>query len=237
MSRLESYLVEGINDKGILRAIFLAGNSGSGKSYTMSKIRSGSVDARIVNTDKIFEFLGLSNVAKSKILTVGQLNLYMDSMLPLIVDGTSTNSSTTLKRKAILETVGYKTGMIFVNCSLETSLQRAKDRGEKMGRNVPPEIVRKSYESMSKVKPIYKSAFDFYLEIDNNDGELTDEVILAAFKKAVGFFNSPLTPKGQGVVDKMIEQGWKYLSDGVYDRTFIQELASNWYDIIGGHSI
>jgi len=237
MSRLESYLVEGINDKGILRALFLAGNSGAGKSYTMSKIRSGNIDARVANTDKFYEFFGNSDVAKSKILTVSQLEMFIDSMLPLVVDGTSTNSSTTLKRKAILETVGYKTGMIFVDCSLETSLQRAKERGERMGRVVPPEIVRKSHESMSKVKPVYKSAFDFYLEIDNNDGELTDEVILAAFKKATGFFNSPLSPKGQDNVDKMMEQGWKYLTDGIYDQAFIKQLASNWYDNVGGHSI
>jgi predicted ABC-type ATPase len=235
--RLEQYINEGIMDKGILKAVFLAGNSGAGKSYVLSKIKVGSIEARIVNTDKIFEWQGNQNVAKAKMLTVSQLQLYVDSMLPLVIDGTSTDSSSTLKRKAILETLGYRSGMIFVNCSLETSLKRAKIRGEQMGRIVPPEIVTKAYEAMVKVKPIYKSAFEFIFEVNNDDGELTDELVMQGFRKSLGFFNGPLGPKGQDIVDKMKERGWKYLSEGIYDKAFIQQVCDNWYSIKGGHSI
>lgn len=235
--RLETYISEGINDKAILKSIFLAGNSGAGKSYVLSRIKSGNIDARIVNTDKIFEWQGNQNVAKAKLLTVNQLQLYVDSMLPLVIDGTSTNASTTLKRKAILETLGYRTGMVFINCSLETSLERARIRGEKTGRIVPPEIVTRAYEAMAKVKPVYRSAFEFIVEIDNDIGELSDEVILNGFRKTIGFFNGPYSPKGQEIINRMKDMGWKYLSDGVYDLAFIQQVCDNWYDVKAGHSI
>jgi len=35
----------------------------------------------------------------------------------------------------------------------------------------------------------------------------------------------------------MKENGWKYLSDGVYDKTFISQVVSNWYKEKSGHSI
>jgi len=231
--RLDNFVNEGINDIGILHAVFMAGAPGSGKSHSLQKIKSGQIDARLVNTDKFFEFLGNTNIQKSKILTLGQLRLYIDSMLPLFVDGTSTNSSTTLKRKALLETIGYKTGMIFVNCELETSLERARKRK----RIVPDEIVIKSYEAMEKIKPIYKSAFDFFTEINNNDSDLDDNAVIKAFRKTTNFFTSEPSQKGKEIIEKMKSENWKYLTDGIYNEAFFGQIISNWYDVIGGHSI
>jgi len=42
--RLEDYITEGINDKGIFKACFMCGSAGSGKSYTLSKVKSGSIE-------------------------------------------------------------------------------------------------------------------------------------------------------------------------------------------------
>ena len=47
---------ESINDKGILKAIFVVGLPGSGKSYTVQRLR-GTVSPVVVNTDKVAEFL------------------------------------------------------------------------------------------------------------------------------------------------------------------------------------
>ena len=53
--RLENYLIsEGINDKGIFKACFMCGHPGAGKSYTLTKIKSGIIEPRIVNIDKAF---------------------------------------------------------------------------------------------------------------------------------------------------------------------------------------
>ena len=62
MTRLKTYIQEdiiseGINDKGIFKACFMAGTPGSGKSYVISKISDGAIEPRIVNSDKMTEFL------------------------------------------------------------------------------------------------------------------------------------------------------------------------------------
>jgi len=49
--KLRDYLTEGIHDKGIFKACFMSGSAASGKSYVISKIQSGFVEPRIVNTD------------------------------------------------------------------------------------------------------------------------------------------------------------------------------------------
>jgi hypothetical protein len=54
MTRLFQYiqeLNESINDKGIFKAVFMSGSSASGKSYVISKITSGQIQPRMVNSD------------------------------------------------------------------------------------------------------------------------------------------------------------------------------------------
>jgi hypothetical protein len=52
MSRLMEYIMnEGIQDKGIFKACFMSGSAASGKSYVITKITSGQINPRIVNTD------------------------------------------------------------------------------------------------------------------------------------------------------------------------------------------
>lgn len=89
----EFLLLEGINDKGIFKSVFMSGSPGSGKSYVIKKIKSGMIDAKIVNTDKYTEFLGVhipwAKVRdKVKRLTINEFALYLNGMLPLWVDGT-----------------------------------------------------------------------------------------------------------------------------------------------------
>ena len=52
----EFLLNESINDKGILKAIFVVGLPGAGKSYTISNLK-GQISPKIVNTDATLEFL------------------------------------------------------------------------------------------------------------------------------------------------------------------------------------
>lgn len=96
---LEKLLInESIEDKGILKSCFMSGTPGAGKSFVISKIKSGSIEPRIVNTDKFTEFIAnylnidVSNVSGKnwhyfesdiKRLTSSQLALYINSLLPL----------------------------------------------------------------------------------------------------------------------------------------------------------
>lgn len=44
------FLTESINDKGKFKAIFIIGIPGSGKTYTISKLK-GIISPRVINTD------------------------------------------------------------------------------------------------------------------------------------------------------------------------------------------
>ena len=64
MLNLKQLLTEGVFDKGILKAVFMAGGPGSGKSYVASqlfgippKINVSMSGLKTVNSDTEFEFL------------------------------------------------------------------------------------------------------------------------------------------------------------------------------------
>jgi predicted kinase len=246
--RLIKFLVEGIEDKGIFKAVFLAGHPGSGKSYALKKINVGTVEPRVVNTDKAFlkkaqvERLGNPDAFERfrehwdkgwplvrddvKRVNKSQLSLYINSMLPLAVDGTSNSVAQVNRRKGLLEGFGYDTAMIWVDTDLETSLRRAAGRE----RHVDPEFIEQSYELVKSSIPFYKKNFQTFLRIPNNDGELTDDIIKKAFNKMNKFFNSPvLNPVGKKYIEQMRENGWKYLSPNVRDMSDIKKVVSVWY--------
>ena len=65
MVKLKQLLTEGVFDKGVLKAVFMAGGPGSGKSYVASQIFgipkqvnvSMPYGLKTVNSDTEFEFL------------------------------------------------------------------------------------------------------------------------------------------------------------------------------------
>lgn len=236
--RLEKFMVvEGINDKGIFKAVFLAGHPGAGKSYVLDRIKSGSIDPRWVNTDKVFPLFKkwwntdwplIGN--KVRIVNRNQLSGYINSMLPLAIDGTAGKVSTLMRRKSILESMGYDTAMIFVNTSLETAIERAFERGQKTKRDVDPDFIESIYTDVQKHKNYYRGRFDTWIEVDNDKGELTNEVINNVFKFVVKFYNSPIqNPIGREKVEKMIKNGWKYLDPNITSIDIIKNTISGWY--------
>ena len=231
--KFKEFINESINDKGILKSIFLAGQPGAGKSYTIQSIKSGQFEPRVVNIDKFVEqSKAYDNDTWSeqgdhlKVLTKSQLALYLNGLLPLWVDGTSSSPSAVIRRKGIVGSLGYDTGMVWVECSLETALRRAATRERK----VDPEHIKKTFENMARMKPYYKSEFKYFLEINNDDGELTNELLVDAFRKTTQFFASPVeNPMGTELINKMKSGQLKYLTDGVYSLEQIQRLVDSWY--------
>ena len=55
MLKLVDLLTEGIHDKGIFKAVFLAGGPGSGKSTVVKQLALNALGFKTVNTDKAFE--------------------------------------------------------------------------------------------------------------------------------------------------------------------------------------
>lgn len=234
-------LIESINDKGIFKALFIVGMPYAGKSYTVTQI-SGDISPRIVNTDRPLEHLAkmkgvdLSKevedsilhglVDKSKLLNSKLLINYIDSMLPLIVDGTSADISNILQRIGTLQYFGYDVGIIFVNVSLETALNRRENSGRE--RSVPQEFIKFVGEKYEEDKEYLKKNIRDIYEVDNN-GVLTDNVIKKLYNHAKDFYSAPIeNPIGNRHLKKLKEARGKYLHD-VLDENEIKNRVVTWY--------
>jgi len=230
MNETTSLLTESVNDAGRFKAIFMAGTAGSGKSYILTKIKSGTVEPRIVNVDKFTEFLDIENIPavydRSKIISKNQLVQYFNGILPLFIDTTAANPNRLRARLNVLDEIGYDYAMIFVNTSLDTALQRANNRQRKVDQSVIVDYHKK----LQKLKNDVKGYFNFNMEINNDDNELTDDVIKKAFKRISYFYDAPIeNPIGVERYDKMLVNGWKYLSPNIMDIEDIKRIASTWY--------
>jgi hypothetical protein len=147
--------------------------------------------------------------------------MYLNGILPLFVDTTGYTIGRLKNRINILERLGYDTMMIFINTSLETSLKRASKRTRK----VAPSVIEEYYEKAIKFKEDIRRLFPLHFEINNDDGELTDDVVLKAFKKTTFFYESQIqNPIGKKRYELMVENGWKYLSPNI---TSIEEIKSD----------
>ena len=187
MLKLMDLLTEGVYDKGIFKAVFMAGGPGSGKSYMAQNIfgipEKANVSVgglRTVNSDKQFMYMlkkygfdptqlaqypddvfkelgapkkaggtGLRDVAQE--LRVIEKQGYMQGKQGMIIDSTGSNFQKVKKHKKELEDAGYDTYMVFVMTSLDTALKRNTMRAEKGERELPKNIVTKSWKDTRKI--------------------------------------------------------------------------------------
>jgi hypothetical protein len=242
MITFKQFLDESINDRGILKAVFVVGIPGAGKSYTVSKLQ-GPISPKVVNTDKATEFLSKkfdmpSNDEtwksffrdRTRPLTKNALAGYLNGMLPLFVDGTSNDASNILGRAGILESLGYDVGMVFVDTELEVAQARAKKRGEEIGREVNPEFIDKVHEVSRANKAYFKGKFEFFKEVNNNPGELDDAAMLKIFKEVTNFYDSPVqNPVGQRMLKHLEDTKEKYLVPEIFDMETLNKKVEGWY--------
>ena len=191
-----SELQEGVYDPNILKAFFLAGGPGSGKSYVVRRT-TGGLGMKVVNSDNAFEKLlndaGLSLKmppeeeaprdivrAKAKAITKKQQKNYIEGRLGLIIDGTGKNYEKIAYQARELQQLGYDTHMIFVNTSLDTALQRNSDRP----RSVPEPLVVKSWKevqaNIGKFSQLFRRNF---IVVDNNDAG--EDVFAKVYKQVM----------------------------------------------------
>jgi len=188
-------LQEGVYDPNILKAFFLAGGPGSGKSYVVRQT-TGGLGLKIVNSDKAFEkYLKDANLslkmpdeekyardpvrAKAKKITQKQKSNYVEGRLGLIIDGTGKNYAKISDEATRLKQLGYDVHMVFVNTSLDTALERNKRRS----RSVPESLVIKSWKdvqsNIGKFSQYFRKNF---VVVDNND---TDEDVMTPVYKQI----------------------------------------------------
>ena len=242
MKTFKEFMLESINDKGILKAVFVVGVPGAGKSYTVKQL-NGTIAPKIVNTDRATEFLSKklgvpSNSEtwktifrdRTRPITTGALTNYLNSMLPLFVDGTSNDVSNILGRAGILESVGYDVGMVFVDTDLDVAIDRARKRGIEIDRHVDEDFIKKVHELSQENKEYFKGKFSFFKEVRNNPGELDDAAILSIFKEVSSFYEEPVkNPVGQRTLKKLQDEKQAYLVPAVYETAELKKKVEGWY--------
>ena len=187
-------LQEGVYDPNILKAFFLAGGPGSGKSYVVKRT-TGGLGMKIVNSDNAFEKLlkdaGLSlkmppeeeesrekvRVRAKEITAKRQAN-YIEGRLGLIIDGTGREYDRISKQARELEGLGYDTHMIFVNTSIDVALER----NAKRARSVPTSIVVNSWKATQANIGKFQNLFgNNFIILDNNDAD--EDMMMQIFKR------------------------------------------------------
>ena len=185
MKEFKDFLTEGVYDKHIFKAFFLAGGPGSGKSWVASRTLEGS-GMKVINSDAGFERYAIkvgldlkkmssfSNFQqrqkeflrqRSKSGTQTQLQYAVDGRLGLILDSTARDIDRIEREKRGLDFTGYDTYMVFVNTTLETALKRNQMRP----RSVPDGIVRQSHKQIQANRQKLKNIFGSnYVEVDND---------------------------------------------------------------------
>ena len=190
MTLEETYasLNEGINDPGIFKAVFMAGGPGSGKSLAAKKLGFQSMGLRPVNSDTSFE-QGLKKAGLSlkmpedeeeqrdairvhaKAMTAKRQDMLVKGRMGLVIDSTARDTKKLIVQKKLLEQLGYETAMVFVNTSLETALDRNRQRE----RSIPDKIVKDNHakvrSNMGKLQNTFGRANFFIID---NDGDVKD---------------------------------------------------------------
>ena len=189
-------LQEGVYDPNILKAFFLAGGPGSGKSYVVKR-GTGGLGLKIVNSDDIFEkYLkdaGLSmKMPKSeeeprdklrdraKAVTKAKMGNYVEGRLGLIIDGTGKDYDKIAKQATQLKQLGYDVHMIFVNTSLETALKRNAERERTVPRSVATKSWKTVQNNMGKFSQYFRQNF---VVVDNNDSK--EDVMGPVYKQVM----------------------------------------------------
>jgi len=207
-------LQEGVYDKNILKAFFLAGGPGSGKSFVTKNAFAGS-GLKFVNSDRAFEKnLKQANLSikmpdeeayfrdmlrkRAKTTTASLMDAYLEGRLGIVIDGTARDYDLVSSQYQHLVSMGYDCYMIFIN----TTLQIAIDRNTKRARSVPEYIVKKSWDTVQQNIGRYQRLFgpSNFIIIDNNRSE--EELINQTLSKANKIVNQYLKTPVKNYIGK-----------------------------------
>jgi len=228
--KLMDLLTEGVQDKGIFKAVFMAGGPGSGKSFIKGQlfgIPEGGANVSVgglksVNSDREYMYLlkkygfdptmlatyerenpylfkhlsdpaekggsGLRDFAQD--LKNHRKKGYMEGKLGMVIDSTGSDFQKVKRQKKELEKQGYDTYMVFVMTSLETALKRNTMRAEKGERELPPKLVKQSWNETRKNLGGLKALFGSNFKQVDNDKHLSPKDAKHAFSNLVkGYAN------------------------------------------------
>ena len=187
-------LQEGVYDPNILKAFFMAGGPGSGKSYVVKRT-TGGLGLKIVNSDDIFEKYLLDAIGtldireidpeqrdrirgRAKKVTAARQANYIEGRLGLIIDGTGKDFDKIKNQSTRLKQLGYDVHMIFVNTSLDTALAQNAKRPRKLPDSMVTQLWNDVQKNIGKFSQLFRRNF---IVVDNNDSE--EDVMGPVFKQ------------------------------------------------------
>lgn len=208
MKTFRQFLDEGVHDPGIFKAVFLAGGPGSGKSFVAGKaLPNAAFGLKIVDSDQALEFLLKKSGLSSDMLTMSPEELekfvekrerakklvakkkgsFLAGRLGMIIDGTGRDFERIKRERQELIDVGYDTFMVFVNTSLEVSL----DRNRMRPRRVDEKVIKKKWSEVQANMGKFQSLFgsDKFSIVDNN--KTSEDILLNTFKAVKKFTSKP----------------------------------------------
>jgi predicted kinase len=208
---------EGVYDKNIFKAFFLAGGPGSGKSWVSARTLMGQ-GMKVINSDDGFENyakkvgleLKMTNMSafqtkqknflrtRAKRGTMSMHQHAIDGRLGMIMDSTARDTARIEAEAQSMRYLGYDTYMVFVNTTLEVALKR----NELRPRSVPEPIVINSHRQIQKNIPKLRAIFGFknFVEVDNNVE--AEDVNIKVYKEIQKLVRSkPTSPMAQAWID------------------------------------
>lgn len=201
-----SPLTEGVYDKNIFKLVFIGGAPGSGKDYVLQKVLS-SFGLIEINSDIAFENrmlkAGLSFKMPdnekasrdslrdgSKATTNSKMKLAIAGRLGLIINSVAADFDKISNQKALFESLGYDTAMVFVQVTNEVSKQRNELRGNLGGRTVPEPIRQDKYDEANQAVKKYDKLFSNFYIIDNSTSGGSS--FADAYKKISRWISTPI---------------------------------------------
>ena len=205
MKEFLTHITEGVYDKGIFKAFFLAGGPGSGKTFVTQNVFSGS-GLKLVNSDQQFErkliaadyslsmppeqIKGRDIIRmQAKRLTADLMTNYLIGRLGVIIDGTARNYPLIERQVQLLRTtLGYDCYMVFVNTSLDVALERNAGRI----RRVPVDVTKQSWKTVQSNMGKFQYLFGRknFVIVDNNNAN--EDILKKVAKKIRTMMSNPI---------------------------------------------
>ena len=159
-----------------LKAIFMVGGPGAGKTNVGKGLQLGRRGYKVVNQDialeamkkeaglpaKESDYTAEQRSTRSKLgaaarkAAVAKFDKYAAAGNGMVIDGTGASYNATTKKIKALQDAGFEVHMVVATTPLETAIERNRARTE---RSLPDFVVKKTYESVQESLKKYREDF------------------------------------------------------------------------------